>query len=107
MYFTTEGMNEMSVSNLKQERDLIFDQLYTYKIPKRLISQVAFDQIFVMEYGGIDKVQGQYDFSLLKKPAEELCDYFYSDTCPIKGGGPSSRFASGIQLTGSTSFQDV
>lgn len=95
----------MSVNELKQERELIFNQLYNYKIPKRLISQVAFDQVFVMEYGDIDKVQGQYDFSLLETPANELCDKVYSDTCPIKGGGVSARFASGIQLIGSQSFQ--
>ncbi|MFZ7130840.1 MAG: uroporphyrinogen decarboxylase family protein [Eubacteriales bacterium] len=95
----------MNVLELRQERELIFDQLYSYKVPKRLISRVVLNQIFVMQYGEVPIVDSQYNFSLLEKSARELCEIIYSDTCPIQGGGVTSRFASGTQLIKSKTFQ--
>lgn len=95
----------LETNQLKKERQLIHEQLYSYKIPNRLIVSASFNQIYCMQRKGIDTIHGQYDFSLIEESARELADLVYSDTCPIAGGGVSSRFASNIQLSGSRSFR--
>lgn len=91
--------------NLVQERSQIYSDFYNNKLPKRLPVAPAFPNSMIAEYGGLDPVSYQYDFTILAKPAEDLCKIIYSDACPVAppnivGTRPPSIY----ELFGSQSF---
>lgn len=68
--------------NLAQERSQIYSAFFNNKLPKRLPVEPAFPNSIIAEYGVLDPISYQYDFTLLAKPAEALCEKIYSDACP-------------------------
>ena len=79
---------------LQQERTQINHDLYEYRIPKRLPVVMTLNHAIIIQYAGMDLASTQFNFKQIAAPAKELCEKIYSDSCPIPGGGASSRFPS-------------
>ena len=93
------------VRKLQEERQLINDQLYSNKIPNRLMCVINFNPMYLLEWKGIDTVEGQYNFNLLREAAAELCASIYTDTSPVQGAAISSRFPANMQLLDSETMR--
>lgn len=91
--------------NLVQERSQIYSDFYNNKLPKRLPVEASFPNSIIAEHGGLDPISYQYDYTMLAKPAEELCEKIYSDSCPVLPPNiVGTRTPSIYQLLGSQSF---
>ena len=93
------------VRKLQEERQLINDQLYACKIPKRLMCNLSFTPMYLMQWKNIDPVTGQYHYSVIRDAAIELCRSIYTDTSPVHGGGTSTRFPANMQLLDSRTMR--
>lgn len=93
-----------SVKQLQEQRNTIFKDFYNNKIPERMpvVASVPFRAL--AEYSNDNLVDTQFKFDTLTAPAKEICEKLYSDKCPIKGPGGSSRSPSKYQLLKSQSF---
>ncbi|MPW25465.1 hypothetical protein GC105_06660 [Alkalibaculum sp. M08DMB] len=69
--------------NLVQERSQIYRDFYNNKLPKRMPVEASFPNSLIAEFGGLDPISYQYDYTKLASAAEELCEKIYSDSCPI------------------------
>lgn len=92
-------------TDLSKERSEIYSDFYNNKIPKRLPVEASFPNAMIAEYGGLDPITYQYDFTMLAPAAEKLCFEIYSDSCPVAppnivGTRPPLIY----QLMGSQSF---
>lgn len=89
---------------LQKERNQLYKDFFTNILPKR--SPVSFSIAYhiIAEYGGQNLFDFQYDFSKLDKPAKELCNLIYSDTCPVGPMGIMPRPPKFYQFLESQSF---
>ncbi|MFZ7120088.1 MAG: hypothetical protein ACOWWH_03965 [Eubacteriaceae bacterium] len=69
--------------NLVEERSQIYSDFYNNKLPKRMPVEASFPNSIIAEYGGLDPISYQYNYTMLAAPAEELCGKIYSDACPV------------------------
>ncbi|MFZ7121425.1 MAG: hypothetical protein ACOWWH_10805 [Eubacteriaceae bacterium] len=87
---------------LQQERCKLNEDYYNNIIPKRIPAEFQVMANVVAEFGGINMIDYQYEYSLLEKPARELCKIVYSDKCPVNPASPiGSRNPSYYQTLGS------
>ncbi|MDO4287792.1 MAG: hypothetical protein Q4C55_01265 [Eubacterium sp.] len=92
------------ISVLQNERNTIFKDFYNNTIPKRMPVIASLPLRALSEYSGENLVDTQFKFDVLKTSAEEICQKLYSDKCPIKGPGGTTRSPSKYQLLKSQSF---
>lgn len=86
------------IKRLQEERQLIKDQLFSNKIPNRLSCEISFNQMYLMEWKGINPLEGQFNYSVIKDAAHELCESIFTDSSPVAGVGISSRLPLNMQL---------
>lgn len=96
-------MNNDTVK-LQQERKQIFSDFYNNKLPKRMPVRFQLANHLIAAYGGLNPFDFQFDYAKLEKPAMELAELMYTDTCPIAPIGMLSRVPGFYQILGSQSF---
>lgn len=89
---------------LQDERNQLFTDYYNNIIPKRMPISIPMSHSVVAEYGEVDLFELQYNYSLLEKPARDICDEYYTDMCPVNGVGGTTRLAPAYQIKKSQSF---
>ncbi|HCX65888.1 MAG TPA: hypothetical protein DHN33_11850 [Eubacteriaceae bacterium] len=67
---------------LQEERKSLYRDFYNNRIPKRLFVSILLTSHIVAEYGGLNVLDYQYDYSQLREPAKKVCRDIYSDTSP-------------------------
>lgn len=72
----------MNATELQQERVQIFHDVLDNKIPKRVPINVNVTYETVAQFGNLDLVEAQWNPTLMKKAADDLCSQLYSDVCP-------------------------
>lgn len=91
--------------NIFEERNQIYSDFYTNKLPKRLPVEASFPNSMIADYGNLDPISYQYDYTMLAKPADELCSKIYSDNCPVNPPNiVGTRTPSIYQLLNSRNF---
>ncbi len=83
---------------IKEERQKLFNDVYTNKIPKRVPINVSLTMDVVSGYGNINRKDALWNPSLVEQPANELAEKIFTDVC-IFGGNP--RYPSQSQAMGS------
>lgn len=83
---------------IKEERQKLFNDVYTNKIPKRVPINVSLTMDVVSGYGNINRKDALWNPSLAEQPANELAEKIFTDVC-IFGGNP--RYPSQSQAMGS------
>ncbi|AFM41743.1 Uroporphyrinogen decarboxylase (URO-D) [Desulfosporosinus acidiphilus SJ4] len=83
--------------SLTNERNQIFRNLFSGKIPKRVPLSNPATQDFAIEYAGLNLAECQWDLTKLGPVYEKFCQDFRTDTYP----GGSIRIPSHYQLLGS------
>ncbi len=91
----------LDVKALQQERTDIYQDLFNNKIPKRVPVNISLPFETIVQYGGLELKDAQWNPALAEKAADKLCQALFSDTCPFRG---SLRFPSYYQLLESRSF---
>lgn len=90
---------------LQQERQKLYSDFYSNKIPERMPVGITLPQHLVAEYGGQNLFDFQFDYAQLAEPARALCAQIYSDSCLVAPASfLLSRTPSMYQLYGSQSF---
>ncbi len=72
-----------SMQSVVQERSQNYSDFCRNKLPRRLPVEASFPNSIIAQYGGFDPITYQYNYAMLAKPAEELCEKIYSDACPV------------------------
>ena len=92
------------VKALQQERTKNYTDFWSGILPKRIPVQFTVAHHILAQHGGVDIFDFQFDYSLLKDAADEICQTVYSDSCPIGGVGVSTRSPSFYQILESQAF---
>ena len=93
------------VKELQQQRNKIYNDIYTNIIPERMPVSFSLGALSIAEYAKMDIVSVQYDFKMIDSVADEASQLIYSDTCPFNPVGIASRIAGAYQLIDSQSFR--
>ncbi len=88
----------------QNERNKIFADFYNNRLPERMPVTFTLPNHLMAQYGGIDPVEFQYDFTQLRDVAFELCEKVYSDSCPVSPAGLITRLPGFYSILGSNSF---
>ncbi len=94
----------ISSKEIQKERNSIFYDFYNNIIPERMPVIASLPMRALAEYANADLIETQFKFDSLEEPAREICEKLYSDKCPIKGPGGTTRSPSRYQLLKSQSF---
>lgn len=71
------------VAALAQERNQLFEDLLTGKIPKRVPINVNFPAEFAIQYAGLDLVDVQWNTGLYEEAIDKVCQGFTTDNLPV------------------------
>ena len=89
---------------LQQDRGQLYSDFYNNKIPKRMPISVTISHHILAEYDGQNPIDVQFDYARLSKPAKEICEKIYSDSCPVAPAYFLGRIPMIYQMLGSQSF---
>ena len=92
------------IHKIQDERNKLFGDFYSNKIPERMPISFSLPNHLIAQYGGIDPFRFQYDFSLLKETAHELCGKIISDSLPVAPAGWTTRTPAFYGILGSKTF---
>lgn len=90
-----------TVEALTQERNQLFDDLLTGKVPKRVPINVGFSTEFAIQYAGQDLIEVQWNTPMFEEVSAKVCQDFVSDSFPVLG---PNRFPLVYRLLGARNF---
>src|SRR5690554_4413390 len=86
------------VTALREERQKLYRDVYTNKIPKRVPVNISLTLDVVAEYGGVSRKEALWNPALAEDAAIELGEKVFSDTCVFGG---NLRIPASAQAMGS------
>ncbi len=94
---------DKQISELQKERTQLFENIYQYRIPKRLpVDGIRLYTYIIAQYAGINAVDAQFDMKLLKDAISDIAQKLHTDTMPVANSNTRAvRNPSGCQLLGS------
>lgn len=92
------------ITALRNERNELFSDFYNNIIPERMPVTFTLPNHLIAQYKNIDPFEFQYDFTILRDSAIELCEKIYSDSSPVNPVGLVTRPPAFYQILGSNTF---
>ncbi|HEX3032062.1 MAG TPA: uroporphyrinogen decarboxylase family protein [Bacillota bacterium] len=88
------------ITALAQERNQLFEDLLSGRIPRRVPININIPSEFAIQYAGRDLLQVQWNTPLFEEVMEKVCENFVTDTMPVR----IARWPSVYRILGARNF---